>query len=103
MSEGAAGPFRSGVRLTPAQMATFLDTLTATGNVRAASRAAGPSGTTFYNRRRIDPAFAAAWETARAVAYERVEAAARAQAVARLALTEEAPTVADGRAPGRGR
>jgi hypothetical protein len=85
MGETTATPVPNGVRLTARQTATFLDTLSATGNVNAAARSAGLSVVSFYRRRRCDPAFAEAWQAAKAIAYERIEAAALAQAVARIA------------------
>jgi hypothetical protein len=51
----------------------FLAELTATANVKAAARAAGVSATAAYNRRRLWPAFAAAWDEAKAEGYARIE------------------------------
>jgi hypothetical protein len=51
----------------------FLAELTATANVKAASRAAGVSATAAYNRRRLWPAFAEAWRAALAEGYVRLE------------------------------
>jgi hypothetical protein len=51
----------------------FLAALSATANVRAAARAAGFSTVTVYNRRRQWPAFARAWDEAKAEGYVRLE------------------------------
>lgn len=64
-----AGPGRWSVRAERA----FLAELTATANVKAAARAAGVSAQAAYNRRRLWPAFAAAWAEAKAEGYERIE------------------------------
>jgi hypothetical protein len=64
-----AGPGRWSVAAERA----FLAELTASANVKAAARAAGVSAVAAYNRRRLWPAFAAAWEAAKAEGYERIE------------------------------
>jgi transposase-like protein len=51
----------------------FLAALSGTANVRAAAREAGVSAVTAYNRRRQWPAFAAAWDAAKAEGYVRIE------------------------------
>jgi hypothetical protein len=51
----------------------FLDELAASANVRAAARAAGVSPQAAYARRRQWPAFAAAWDAARADGWLRLE------------------------------
>jgi len=51
----------------------FLEVLTATANVTAAARAAGVSKVAAYNRRKLWPAFAAAWDAAIAEGYVRLE------------------------------
>lgn len=84
MGETTATSVPYGVRLTGQQMTTFLGTLAATGNVNAAARSTGLSVVSFYRRRRCDPAFAGAWQAAKASAFKRIEAAALAQAVARI-------------------
>ena len=91
MGDGSATPGRKRMRVTAAQTAAFLDMLAATGNVRASARSAGVSAVSLYNRRRLDRAFAGAWAAAVAVACDRVEAAARSQAEARLAVARGAP------------
>lgn len=54
--------------------ATFLDTLAATCNVRAACRAIGLDASgNVYERRRRDPAFVAAWGEALALGYQMLE------------------------------
>jgi hypothetical protein len=64
-----AGPGRWSVKAERA----FLDELTATANVRAAARAAGVSTNAAYARKRLWPAFAAAWDEAKAEGFERLE------------------------------
>jgi hypothetical protein len=86
MGEETARLVRKGVRLTQGQLTTFLDTLAATGNVRAGARAAGPSVASFYNRRRLDRAFAEAWEAAKVIAYERLEEAMLSYAAAKFTI-----------------
>jgi hypothetical protein len=61
--------------------ATFLNTLAATCNVVMSAAAAGVSGTTPYEARRRDPAFAALWQEALRIGYERLEAALMARAL----------------------
>jgi len=51
----------------------FLAELAASANVKAAARAAGVSAVAAYNRRRQWPAFAAAWDAARAEGWLRIE------------------------------
>jgi hypothetical protein len=53
----------------------FLAALSASANVKAAARAAGVSAVAVYNRRRQWPAFAAAWDAAKAEGYVRLEMA----------------------------
>ena len=62
----------------------FIEELLATANVKAAARAAGVSDVTAYNRRRRWPAFAAAWDEAKAEGYERLEMALICAATATL-------------------
>ena len=69
----------AGGRWTKAARETFLDHLSMTGDVAAASVAAGVAMTLAYARRRRDAGFAAAWQQAAAGAYERLEAAVIAQ------------------------
>ena len=64
-----AGPGRWSV----ASERAFLAELTASANVSAAARAAGVSAQAAYNRRRLWPAFAAAWDAAKAEGYVRIE------------------------------
>ena len=58
---------------TAARRETFLDTLAATCNVRAATAAAGMTSKAAYALRQREPAFAAAWEEALTIGYERLE------------------------------
>jgi hypothetical protein len=60
-------------RWSRASEAAFLATLCATANVRAAAAAAGVSAVAAYARRRKWPAFAAAWDEAKAEGYARIE------------------------------
>ncbi len=87
-------PIRSGARLTERQISTVLDTLAATGKVRASAKAARVSCATFYGRRRIDRSFAESWETAKAIAYERLEEAMLGYALAKFAIDPDAAPVA---------
>jgi len=64
-----AGPGRWSV----AGERAFLEALTASANVKAAARAAGVSAVAAYNRRKLWPAFAAAWDAAKAEGYVRLE------------------------------
>ena len=64
-----AGPGRWSVAAERA----FLAELTASANVRAAARAAGVSTVAAYNRRKLWPGFAAAWDAAIAEGYVRIE------------------------------
>ena len=64
-----AGPGRWSVGAERA----FLAELTASANVRAAARAAGVSAVAAYNRRKLWPAFAAAWREAIDEGYARIE------------------------------
>ena len=64
-----AGPGRWSVAAERA----FLAELTASANVRAAARAAGVSTVAAYNRRKLWPAFAEAWDAAIAEGYVRIE------------------------------
>lgn len=60
----------------------FLETLAATCNVQRSMRAAGMgSGSGIYQLRRRDPAFAALWQDAMTLGYERLEAALLAHAL----------------------
>jgi hypothetical protein len=69
------------LRLTKARQAGFLKTLAGTGNVTAAAALAGTSRTRVYEFRKIDPAFAAAWDEAEEMAADALEAEARRRGV----------------------
>ena len=71
------------------------DALAMTANVKAAARAAGVSAVSAYNRRRQWPAFAAAWGTAQAEGWERIELLLICAATATLDPDPEV-AVADG-------
>jgi hypothetical protein len=62
----------------------FLEHLAATCNVKASARAAGASVYPFYGLRQRDAAFAAAWKEALAAAYDRLEEALVAKALAEV-------------------
>lgn len=64
-----------------ARREAFLNTLAATCNVRMAIEAAGVWRTTVYDARRRDAAFAALWQEALTIGYERLEAALLARAM----------------------
>lgn len=64
--------------------AAFLEALTGTANVHAAARAAGVSAQAAYARRKQWPAFAAAWDAAKAEGYVRLEMALLHAATATL-------------------
>ena len=69
------------LKLTKARQERFLASLAETGNVTAAVAAAGTSRTRVYELRKVDPAFAAAWEEAEEIAADALEAEARRRAV----------------------
>src|ERR1700746_3400356 len=69
------------LKLTRAPQARFLKVLADTGNVTAAVAAAGISRTRAYERRKTDPAFAAAWDEAEDIATDRLEDEARRRAM----------------------
>ena len=87
-------PTRTG-KLTAAVQQRFLDTLAATSNVTASARAVGVSVGKLYAARETDAPFAAAWERALAIAYERLEQAMLAYAVSRFAADAIDPDAAD--------
>lgn len=60
---------------------TFLNTLAATCNVALAIKAAATCASTVYYMRRRDPEFAALWQEALTIAYERLETALLARAM----------------------
>jgi hypothetical protein len=69
------------LKLTRAPQARFLKVLADTGNVTTAVAAAGISRTRAYERRKTDPAFAAAWDQAEDIATDRLEDEARRRAI----------------------
>lgn len=81
--------------LTAAMQQKFLDTLAATSNVRASARAVGMGAGKLYAARETDAAFAAAWERALAIAYDRLEQAMLRYAVSRFAADAIDPDDAD--------
>jgi hypothetical protein len=87
-------PTRTG-KLTAAVQQRFLDTLAATSNVSASARAIGVRASKLYALRESDPAFAAAWERALSMAYERLEQAMLAYAASRFAADAIDPDAAD--------
>jgi hypothetical protein len=69
------------LKLTEARREGFLRALADTGSITAAVTAAGTSRTRVYELRKIDPAFAAAWDEAEEIAADRLEHEARRRAV----------------------
>ena len=69
------------LRLTKARQECFLKALAETGSVINAVRVAGTSRTRVYELRKIDPAFASAWDDAEAIAYDLLEEEARRRAL----------------------
>jgi hypothetical protein len=69
------------LKLTTARRERFLEALANTGNVTAATAAAGTSRTRVYELRKADPAFASAWEEAEEIAIDKLEEEARRRAV----------------------
>jgi hypothetical protein len=70
------------LRLTSNRRMRFLEALSETGNVTAATQIAGTSRTRVYALRKEDSSFAAAWEEAEQIAADGLEAEARRRAVA---------------------
>lgn len=70
----------TGHRWTEDAEAKFIDTLSASCNVRLAAAAAGFSTEAIYRRRRNDPGFAERWHAALAQGYARIEMALVARA-----------------------
>lgn len=64
-----------GHRWTDEAERLFLDALGASANVTRAARVSGFSTNAIYSRRRLDPGFAARWQSALAQGYARVEMA----------------------------
>jgi hypothetical protein len=68
--------------LAPDWSLPFLRTLAATGNVTASCAAAGIGRRTAYDRKDIDPEFAAAWQEALEAGTDELERVARDRALA---------------------
>lgn len=68
-------------KLTGRRRGLFLDTLSATGNVSAAARAAQVARSTCYRTRRLDADFAEQWTDAEEAAVDLLEAEARRRAL----------------------
>jgi hypothetical protein len=68
-------------KLITARRELFLKALADTGSVTAAVAMAGTSRTRVYELRKVDPAFAAAWDAAEEIAVDGLEAEARRRAV----------------------
>src|SRR5215470_12552834 len=68
-------------KLTPERQRHFIKALSETGSVSTAAALAGSSRTRVYELRKVNPAFAAAWEEAEEVAADRLENEARRRAV----------------------
>jgi hypothetical protein len=69
------------LKLTKERRERFLQALSDTGSVTAASGIAGTSRTRVYELRKADPAFAGAWQEAEEIAIDRLEEEARRRAV----------------------
>lgn len=69
-------------RWTKARRRAFLDALVRTCDVEMAAAAAGMTGESAYGLRDADPVFAAGWQAALAVGYDRLEAALLRHALA---------------------
>src|SRR5215831_19943363 len=68
-------------KLTQACQRRFVRALSETGSVNKAAALARTSRTRVYELRKVDPAFAAAWEEAEEIAADRLEEEARRRAV----------------------
>jgi len=68
-------------KLTPERQQHFIKALSETGSVSTAAALAGLSRTRVYELRKVDPAFATAWEEAEEIAADRLENEARRRAV----------------------
>jgi hypothetical protein len=94
--EGAAGGpalCLSNRRWTKARQAIFFEELAATANVAHSARAAGMGKNGAYQRKKRDPAFAAAWREALEVGFAELEMQMLRQSLNGSARTE---TVVDG-------
>jgi hypothetical protein len=69
------------LKLTKTRREDFLRALADTGSITSAVTAAGTSRTRVYELRKVDPAFAAAWDEAEEIAADRLENEARRRAV----------------------
>src|SRR5215475_2456357 len=68
-------------KLTQACQRRFVGALSETGSVSKAAALARTSRTRVYELRKVDPAFAAAWEEAEEIAADRLQDEARRRAV----------------------
>ena len=68
-------------KFTPERQQHFIKTLSETGSVSTAAALAGSSRTRVYELRKVDPAFATAWEEAEEITADRLENEARRRAV----------------------
>ena len=68
-------------KFTPERQKDFIKALSETGSVSKAAALAGSSRTRVYELRKVDPAFATAWEEAEEIAADRLENEARRRAV----------------------
>ena len=69
------------LKLTQARQQCFIKALSETGSVTNAAALAGTSRTRVYELRKVNPAFATAWEEAEEIAADRLENEARRRAV----------------------
>jgi hypothetical protein len=94
----------AGPELSEAKRNAFFQTLAATCNVALASKVVGVDPAGIYRARRRDPAFAAGWDEALAIGYDRLEAEALRYAIERIGDVPIDPESADaaGAVAGRG-
>ena len=81
--------------LTMARQKLFLDTLAATSSVSASAKAIGTALSVIYRHRQRDAGFAASWDLALEIAYDRLEQAMLAYVVSRFSTEAIDPDEAD--------
>lgn len=96
---GAGGTVRlapaRALAMTTARQKLFLDTLAATSSVRASAKAIGTGLSVIYRHRQRDAGFAAAWDLALQIAYDRLEQAMLAYVASRFETEVIDPDAAD--------
>ncbi|MDG5489116.1 hypothetical protein NYR55_10875 [Sphingomonas sp. BGYR3] len=88
----------SGRAFSAAQRKRFLTHLAETANVTAAVGKSGVSSSTVYRTRYREPEFAAEWDRALAIGYDRLEAAMLAAAMKAVRAAEDSVPVPEGEA-----